>query len=70
MSLSVYPFFENNNFPKYLAKAKAASLPEGSIIPYNNYSAVKLSPYLSSAVVPLIFDAIEQILIFMLDSFN
>jgi|LakMenE01Jun11ns_1017448.scaffolds.fasta_scaffold9742231_2 hypothetical protein len=60
MSFSVYPFLANKNFPKCFANANAASLPDGSIIPYINCSAVKTSLYLSSADVPLMFDEIEQ----------
>ena len=60
MSLSEYPFFANKYFPKYFANANAASLPDGSIIPYISCSAVKTSLYFSSADVPLIFEAMEQ----------
>lgn len=60
MSAGEY-FLRNNLYPKNCAKANAASLPDGSIRPYNSLSTETISPVYKNAHVPLISDATSDI---------
>ena len=64
-------FFLQRILPKCYARAKAASLPDGSIRPQRSYSTVRTSPVYKSAVVPLMslamFETLTSVVnIFML----
>ena len=54
---------DKSSWPKWIARAYAASFPLGSIIPYMSSSTVSISLNYSFAVVPLTSDTGRMILI-------